>query len=142
MLKIIAKSLLTIAILTVIVGGIVGVFAINIIALQAAAPMMVPPPETVATDFVKKLEWRRESKAVGSIEAVQGVTLSNEQPGLVSKILFDSGQEVKAGAPLIELNSETELAQLASAKASQRLARLNLNRAKELYNKETISKAE
>ncbi|MEM7674133.1 MAG: efflux RND transporter periplasmic adaptor subunit [Verrucomicrobiota bacterium] len=142
MLKILAKSLLTLAILTVIVGGIVGVFAINIIALQAAAPMMVPPPETVATDIVKKLEWRRESKAVGSIEAVQGVTLSNEQPGLVSKILFESGQDVKAGEPLIELNSETELAQLASAKASQKLARLNLNRAKELYDKETISKAE
>ena len=142
MLKILGKLLLTLLGLGLIVGTIVGIFAINIMALQAAAPMMVPPPETIATDSVKKLEWRRESKAVGSIEAVQGVVLSNEFSGLVSKINFKSGQSVQAGTPLVELNRETEEAQLAAAKATENLAKLNLKRARELFEKDTISKAE
>lgn len=142
MLKTFGKLILTVLILGVFVGAIVSVFAINITALQAAGESMVPPPTVVATQEVQTLEWRRESNAVGSIEAVQGVMISNELSGLVSKIHFKSGQQVEAGDTLVELNRETEEAQLASAKATEKLARLNLKRARELFEKDTISKAE
>ena len=142
MLKIIGKLLFTVVGLGLIVGALVGTFASMIGTLIAAGESMQPPPSTVATSAVSKFEWKRESKAVGTIEAVQGVTLSNELAGLVSKIHFKSGESIQAGDPLVELNKETEEAQLAAAKATENLAKLNLKRARQLYKKDTISKAE
>ena len=138
----IKKSFLTLLGLALIIGALVGTFASMIGTLIAAGEAMQMPPSAVATTPVSKFEWRRESRAVGTIEAVQGVTLSSELPGVIEKILFKSGQVVEAGQPLVELQKNTELAQLKAAQATQKLSKLNLKRAKDLYKKDTISKAE
>ncbi len=56
-----------------------------------------PPPETVTSLIAEEEEWIPSLKAVGSTAAVQGVTVSTDEPGIVQKIDFESGQAVKQG---------------------------------------------
>jgi membrane fusion protein (multidrug efflux system) len=77
-----------------------------------------PPPESVTSLVAKEEDWVPALKAVGSTAAVQGVTVSTDEPGIVHKINFESGQ--------------TEQAQLRSAEAQMRLAGANLLRQQNL----------
>jgi len=54
---------------------------------------------------------------VGSLKALQGVELSLEVAGTVTELKFESGQKVKAGQPLLQLDSAVETALLETAKA-------------------------
>jgi membrane fusion protein (multidrug efflux system) len=91
-----------------------------------------PPPEAVTTVVAKREEWPATWNAIGSVAAVQGVTVSADLPGIVDKISFESGQTVAAGAVLLKLDARQEEAQLAAAEAQRSLADLNLQRVKDL----------
>lgn len=91
-----------------------------------------PPPEAVTTVVAKREDWPATWNAIGSVTAVQGVTVSADLPGIVEKILFQSGQSVPAGSVLVRLDTKQEQAQLAAAEAARDLAELNLKRAKGL----------
>src|SRR5260370_39172352 len=67
-------------------------------------------------------EWQSQLNAVGSLRALRGVDVTTEIAGLVREIRFRSGDEVKAGAVLIQLKAESELWQLASLEAGPHLA--------------------
>jgi len=67
-------------------------------------------------------EWQPQLNAVGSLRALRGVDVTTEIAGLVREIRFKSGDEVKAGAVLIQLNADSDLAQLASLQATADLA--------------------
>jgi membrane fusion protein (multidrug efflux system) len=73
---------------------------------------------------------------------VQGVTVATELAGKITKIAFESGATVAAGDLLVQLDTSTEEAQLRAAEAAAALAKLNLDRAKELREKNTTSQAE
>jgi membrane fusion protein (multidrug efflux system) len=76
------------------------------------------------------------------VEPVQGVTLSADLPGVVQRIVFQSGAHVSAGQALVILDSRQERAQLASAEASLQLARSNLERGRKLLENQVIAQAE
>ena len=101
-----------------------------------------PPPEVVATSVSKEDTWESTLGAVGTIAPVKGVSLSNDAPGVVSAIHFDSGATVKQGDVLVELDSNVERAQLASAEARRELARLNAGRSRALVASDAIPKAQ
>lgn len=101
-----------------------------------------PPPEVVATAVSKEDAWEATLRAVGTIAPVKGVSLSNDAPGVVSAIHFDSGATVKQGDVLVELDSNVERAQLASAEARRELARLNAGRSRALVASDSIPKAQ
>jgi membrane fusion protein (multidrug efflux system) len=103
---------------------------------------MVNPPETVTADRARKDSWPKTVAAVGSLVAVQGVTVGAELGGKIVKIAFDSGDRVKTGDMLIEIDTSSEEAQLRSAEAAAALARINLDRTRELLAKRTVSRAE
>src|SRR6266550_8566002 len=88
-----------------------------------------PPPETVTTIVVRREQWPAVWNAIGSVTAVQGVTVSADLPGIVDKITFESGQPVAAGAVLVRLDTRQEQAQLAAAEAAWGLTDLNKKRA-------------
>lgn len=71
-------------------------------------------------------------EALGELRAAQQVLLALEAPGRVQKIAFESGQQVKQGNLLVQLDDGPEQADLAAAKAAAAFARQQLNRAKEL----------
>lgn len=120
------KILLATLGLVLLIGGLAGVKVLQFKTMFAQAATAGPPPEAVAVVEVKRTSWQPTLDTVGSITAVQGVTLSAEVPGRITRIAFESGQVVRAGAVLVELDSATELAQLQAAEATAELARTNL----------------
>jgi len=100
------------------------------------------PPATVTAMQVTEQLWQPQLSAVGSLRAVQGVEISAEIAGIVKKLHFKSGEEVKKGDLLLELNSAEELAQLESLRASRKLAEINFKRDQRQYKVHAISKAQ
>ena len=101
-----------------------------------------PPPEAVTTVVAQTDHWPTTLSAIGTIAAVQGVTVSADLPGTVARVAFESGRSVHKGDVLAELDTRQERAQLAAIEAQQELARLNYNRLKGLLADRVISQAE
>ena len=101
-----------------------------------------PPPEAVTTIVASEAEWPATLSAIGTTVAVQGVTVSADLPGTVDRILFESGQAVKAGDVLAVLDTRQEQAQLAALEAQRDLARVTFERLQGLLNERVISQAE
>jgi membrane fusion protein, multidrug efflux system len=113
---------------------------IQMAAAQAAS--FQPPPEAVTTILAKTEEWPATLSAIGTVGAVQGVTVSADLPGIVDRIAFDSGKTVQAGDVLVQLDTRQERAQLAAAEAQRDLARLNLDRMTDLHRQGITSQAD
>jgi membrane fusion protein (multidrug efflux system) len=79
---------------------------------------------------------------VGSVAAGRGVTISNEIPGVVRSIRFESGARVRAGQVLVELDARVEKAQLASLRARHELATTTAARTKRLEAGGAATKAQ
>jgi membrane fusion protein (multidrug efflux system) len=101
-----------------------------------------PPPEAVTTIVAQREEWPAAISSIGTIAAVQGVTVSADLEGTVERIAFESGQSVREGDLLVQLDTRQEKAQLAAAEAQRELARLNIERMRDLLDERVISRAE
>jgi membrane fusion protein (multidrug efflux system) len=131
--------------LVIVVAALAGIKAAQIsmlIGMGKQAQKSGPPPEAVATFVAERQTWEAMISAVGSVTAAKGVAVSNEVPGIVSRILFDSGATVKEGQILVELDTSVERAQLASARARQELAQETGTRSHALLASGSISKAQ
>lgn len=131
--------------LAVVAVSIVGLGFAKYQQIQAAvaqAASFQPPPETVTTIVAKQEKWPTTLNAIGTLAAVQGVTVSADLPGIVGRIAFDSGAWVREGDVLLELDTRQEQAQLAAAEAERDLARLNFERREGLVNQGAISGAD
>ena len=134
------KGFLVILGLLVLVGVPAGI-KIWEFRVMGATPMVIPP-ETVTASQVRKDRWPRTLKAVGSLVAVQGVTVAVELDGKVARIAFESGAQVRAGDLLVQMDTSVEDAQLRSAEAAADLARINLDRSQDLLAKRTVSRSD
>jgi membrane fusion protein (multidrug efflux system) len=133
-------------IMLAVVGGLLSIIGFvkyrQISAAIAGGASYQPPPEAVTTVVAGAAEWDQTISAIGSVTPVQGVTVSADLPGIVQSIAFESGRPVKAGQVLVQLDTSQERAQLASAEARHRLARLDLERAKGLRDEKVVSQAD
>jgi multidrug efflux system membrane fusion protein len=94
-----------------------------------------PPPPPVSVDVAKTGELPQGITAIGSLTAVHQVTLSPEIAGRVTKFSFEAGTTVKQGTVLVQINDAPDQADLASAKAQERLANLILGRQRDLQSR-------
>src|SRR5438105_11023172 len=101
-----------------------------------------PPPESVTTIVAEQEQWPATMSVIGTMEAVHGVTVSADLPGSVARINFDSGQSVRAGDVLVELDTRQERAQLAALEAQRDLARINYGRTQQLVAEGVVSRME
>lgn len=99
------------------------------------------PPQTVSTIKADTQVWQQRLEAVGSLQAVRGVDLAPEVSGLVVKINFRSGQEVKAGALLVELDAGSDRAKLQALKAAAEFARKTYRRDRQQFRAHAVSQA-
>jgi membrane fusion protein (multidrug efflux system) len=106
------------------------------------ASMPTPGPQTVTAMKVEELEWQPQLAAVGTLVAIRGVDISSEIAGLVRKVNFRSGQEVKQGEVLLELNDDADRAQLRSLEAAAELSATILARDREQLKAQAISQAQ
>jgi membrane fusion protein (multidrug efflux system) len=131
--------------LLVLVGGLATVKFSQIsmlINMGKEMQKLGPPPETVGTAKAEEQTWGGSVSAVGTITSGKGVAISNEVPGIVSAIRFESGAFVKQGQILLELDSRAERAQLASIEARKELATSNVGRTRALAADNAIAQAQ
>jgi len=85
--------------------------------------------------------WQPELKAVGSLRAIRGVSVTTELAGMVQTIYFNPGAVVKQGSELVQLNIDSDVAELHSLQANAELAKTIYVRDKAQYAAQAISKA-
>ena len=109
---------------------------------MAEGAKFAPPPSAVTTVIVKAQKWQPVLRAVGSLKAVHGVTVSTDLAGIVSEIAFESGTAVKKGDLLVRLDTQQEDAQVRSSQARLALAKTDLERKRDLIAKKAIAQAD
>jgi membrane fusion protein (multidrug efflux system) len=128
--------------LAVVFGGLAAFnYVLKPMIIHKVLSSRTQPPVPVTVVAVKAETWQSEIGAIGTVEAVRGVTLSPQVAGRVDSILFDSGKWVKEGDTILKLDDSTERAQLQSALADERLKELNLARARELARRGNTSQS-
>jgi len=133
--------LVTFAAAAVFLGGI-GSLKAHQIKTAIARSSFTPPPEAVTTAIAKTESWPATLDAIGSVTALHGVTVSADLPGIVHAIDFESGKSVSAGAVLVRLDTKQEDAQLQAAVSQRELTRLNLERARDLRDKQVLAQSD
>lgn len=100
---------------------------------------MKQPPSPVVTKTVKKEKWQEVISAIGYIEPNQGIDISSESSGSIMELFFDSGDVVKQGQILVQVNDSVERANYESSKAQVEAAKKKYVRYSTLFNKGNIS---
>jgi membrane fusion protein (multidrug efflux system) len=137
-LLVVAGLLVLVGLLGAIKGAQIG----KLIGMGKKFQAMGPPPEAVGSATAQAETWETGVSAIGSISSLKSVSVSNEVPGTVSKIRFESGQIVREGQVLVELDAEVERAQMASVDARRDLASKNAERSRKLAAGNVISHAQ
>jgi len=131
--------ILSIVGMILLIVGIAGFKALQISKAIAMGKAFRMPPDAVTSLVVKESETAPSLEAVGSLASPQGVMLGADLPGTVSEILFESGSHATNGQILVRQDTRQEEAQLRTAKAKLDLARLNLDRSRDLRAKNVIA---
>jgi membrane fusion protein (multidrug efflux system) len=120
-----------------------GIFGWKYTQMQQQAAMGgPPPPPVVAAADVTEESWQPRLKAVGSLVATQGIFVTNEVSGQVREIHFESGQEVKKGDLLIQLDDSVDQADLKGLIAQRDLAKVKLGRFAKLIKDRSASQSD
>jgi membrane fusion protein, multidrug efflux system len=131
--------------LSVVVLGIASLGFVKYRQIEAATKRFAsfqPPPIAVTTIAARQEQWPATLNAIGTVVAVQGVTVSADLPGIVNRIDFESGKSVREGDVLVELDTKQEKAQLSAAEAERDLAQVNFQRLQGLVKDGVITQAE
>jgi membrane fusion protein (multidrug efflux system) len=123
--------------LIIVLGGLGTIKGLQIGRMVAQSESYNVPLQTVAAATVGSANWEDTLTAVGTLEAVQGVMVTAEVSGKVSRIAFSPGARVQSGQLLVQQDISEEQARLRAADSRLRLATKNLERAR-LLNKEQV----
>ncbi len=101
-------------------------------AQAAGGPPGGMPPMPVDVDTARREAVIDAVRATGRIEAMQAVELRPDEQGRITALLFQEGQTVAEGAPLIKIDDAMLRAQLEQVKANRDLSRQQLDRVRRL----------
>ncbi len=127
--------------------GILSIFLTAGGCKKTAAPQQAPLPVNVVTVIEKEVnEW---DEFTGRLDPVESVEIRPRVSGYITEIRFEAGAIVKKGDLLYVIDPRPYQADFDRAKAEVdrmdaqlKLAQIELNRAKELRDKNTISASE
>jgi len=136
------RMILMVALMAAFIAGLGFIKFKQFQAMAEQFAAMQPPPDAVTTIVATQEEWPNSINAIGTVAAVQGVTVSADLPGVVDRIAFDSGKTVEKGEVLVQLDTRQEQAQLAGAESALELARLTHERMQGLVKQDAVSRAE
>lgn len=132
----------TLLLAVVVFGGVFAVKAFMGAQTNAFFDNMPQPASSVTDYAVKEEEWSDSEESVGTFIAVNGTEVTTEAAGIVRSLSIESGQPVKAGTMLVQLNTSNELAVLRSLEAAAKLAVVQRDRWRELGKDKLVSQAE
>jgi membrane fusion protein, multidrug efflux system len=126
--------------LAIVLGGLYGFNRFREQAITTYFANNKPPPAQISAAEAKAEAVPRFATGIGSIAAVHQVTINPEVGGRVTKIFFEPGASVKAGDPLVQLNDGPERGDLASYEAQARLAQIEVERSRQLVQRQFASR--
>ena len=124
----------TLAALAALIGG-VGYFQFVIKPVMVKgiiSAAFAPKPTAVSVEAAKIERWPPELTAIGTLRAIQGVAIAPQVAGNVTAIHFESGDDVGAGALLINIDDSVEVADLINGLAQLKNAEATLARQRTL----------
>jgi len=136
------RMIVVLVVLVAVVGGLAYIKFRQVEVAIAQGANFQMPPTAVTTVVAKQETWPSNLSVIGTAAAIQGVTVSADLPGTIDKIHFESGERVREGDVLVELDTRQEKAQLASLEANRDLAKINYDRAQELVKAGVISRSD
>ena len=98
-------------------------------------------PALVEIETVRQQEWTNTLRALGTVKAHEAVTVTAKVSETVQAVHFESGQEVKQGAPLVTLSGLQQQAALASAQAQLKEAEQHYQRQEELDKQQLVARS-
>ncbi len=122
-------------------GAIFGFQIFKSKMIKKAMSSQKAPPVVVTAMKAEYQSWQPQIKAVGSLRAVRGVDVTTEIAGLVRSIHFRSGQDIRSGQLLVQLNADSDIAQLGSLEAAAELAGTVYERDKKQFAVKAVSQA-
>jgi len=135
------RMIIMLALAGLLFGGIFGFKAFLGNVIRKSISSQGIPPQAVSTAKAQFTEWQGEFQAVGTLRAVRGADIAAEVAGVVTAIHFQSGQEIAAGAPLVQLSNESDLARLQALSAAADLAETIYERDKKQLEFQGVSQA-
>jgi len=126
------RMTLMLILFVVVFGGVFGLWFASQRALNSFFDNMPQPPVEVSTFEARAETWSDTAEAVGTLVADNGTQVTTEAGGVVQRIAFESGQRVRKGDLLVQLNTANELAQLNALEAAAELAATQRDRWREL----------
>ena len=135
------RMVIMLIIIGVIFGGIFGYLGFRSYMMKKYMSSAAAPAVTVSAVTAVTGEWQPQISAVGSLRAVRGVEVANEIAGLVQSVHFKSGDSVAAGQLLVQLNADSDIAQLQTLTAARELSQSIYERNKQQFLAQAISKA-
>lgn len=140
------RRIIYLLLVTIILGGLGG--AIYYYAFKAKPEMIAgfianapKPVETVSAEEARQDQWEPEVAAIGSLTAINGIEVAPQVGGIVKELYFDSGDLVKKGQKLFQLDTDTEEADLKNFRVQLGNAETELDRQQKLLDKGFASKS-
>lgn len=134
------NMIIMIILLIIIFGGIFGYGLMRSIFTKRYFASFTPPPVIISTTKAQLVTWQPSIASVGSLVAVNGVQVAPELPGVVEKIYFESGQMVKAGDPLVQIDDADDRQDLNNLLAQLKLAEITYHRQSVLYKNQAAAR--
>lgn len=120
-----------------------GVLVLALLSCDLLRPRKpATPPVVVGATKVILQPWQKTIQAIGSLSASQGIILKPEISGRITAVYFRSGETIKVGDPLVQLNPAIFEAKLDASKAQTQLSAANYQRALTLYKQKVFAKAD
>jgi membrane fusion protein, multidrug efflux system len=99
-------------------------------------------PTAVTTVRLQTQRFADRYTAIGTVKARESVTVTAKVSEIVQQVHFDSGDSVRAGAPLVTLSQQQQQAALAEAQAAADEAERLYRRQRELAGQQLIASAQ
>ncbi len=101
-----------------------------------------PTPQAVSAEPVRVEQWPRRLPAIGTLRAYQSIDVAPQVAGVITAIHFTSGEDVAAGAPLLEIDDSVDQADLKNGMAQLKNADVSLERQQTLVVGGNTAKAQ
>jgi membrane fusion protein (multidrug efflux system) len=125
------------------VGGGLAAWKVAAVRHDTAASAHQPEPTEMVTSAVANpREHRSSATSIGTVLALQSVTLRNELAGTVRQVALTPGRIVESGTVLVALDVAVERAELRAQEAQLALAQTILERNERLLQHQAVSAEE
>ena len=86
---------------------------------QTAAGPAAPPPTAVKVITLEQKPVEQASELIATIRSLRSTTVQPEVEGLITRIFVKSGDHVRAGTPLVQINADKQQATVNSTEANR-----------------------